>query len=139
MIQKHPIYPQRIRKIEGSFTFIEHRFLQEGFFASLTHHERSLYLFLALASDRHGLSYYSYDKICTLNGISLDDYIQARDSLIDKDLIAFDGSLFQVLSLPETPFDNSPGPLLSPKDMQKHDPATICRLIENSFGRCDHD
>ena len=30
-----------------------------------------------------------------------DEYIVARDSLIDKDLIAFDGTIFQVLSLPE--------------------------------------
>lgn len=139
MIQKHPIYPQRIRKIEGSFTFIEHRFLQDGFFANLTHHERSLYLFLALASDRRGLSYYSYDKICTLNGISSDDYILARNSLIDKDLIAFDGSLFQVLSLPAKPFDDSPKPLTNAKDMQRHDPATIRGLIEKSVERWKHD
>ncbi|MBW2634568.1 MAG: hypothetical protein JRE14_10690 [Deltaproteobacteria bacterium] len=32
--------------------------------------------------------------------INLDEYIAARDSLIEKDLIAFDGTLFQVLSLP---------------------------------------
>jgi hypothetical protein len=31
---------------------------------------------------------------------NLDEYIAARDGLIEKDLIAFDGSLFQVLSLP---------------------------------------
>jgi hypothetical protein len=134
MIQKHPICADRIRKIEGSFTFIEHRFLQDGFFASLNPHERSLYLFLILASDRCGLSYYSYDKICTLNGIIPDDYILARNSLIDKDLIAFDGSLFQVLSLPAKPCSDSPGPLISPKEMRKHDPATIRRLIEQSLG-----
>ncbi len=135
MIQKQTICPQRIRKIEGSFAFIEHRFLQNGFFASLSLQERSLYFFLAMASDRRGLSCYSYDKICMLNGISTDEYITARDSLIDKDLIAFDGNLFQVLSLPEKPFDDSPGPLVSREDMVRHDPATICRIIDKSFGR----
>jgi hypothetical protein len=48
-----------------------------------------------------GLSYYSYDKICILLRISVDEYILARNALIEKDLIAFDGYLFQVLSLPE--------------------------------------
>jgi hypothetical protein len=33
----------------------------------------------------------------------LDEYIQAGDELIDDDLIAFDGRLFQVLSLPKQP------------------------------------
>lgn len=135
MIQKKTLCPQRIRKIEGSFAFFEHRFLQDGFFASLSHHERSLYFFLVMASDRQGLSYYSYDKICTLNGMSTDDYIEARNELIKKDLIAFDGYLFQVLSLPGNPRDDSRGPLVSEKDMELHDPATVCMLIEESFGR----
>ena len=135
MIQKQPILTQRVRRIEGSFAFIIHRFLQDGFFASLTLNERSLYFFLVLAADRQGLSYYAYDKICTLNGISVDEYIEARDGLIKKDLIAFDGSLFQVLSLPEKPYDDSVGPLVTPKDMQRHDPATVCRIVEKAFGR----
>jgi hypothetical protein len=59
-----------------------------------------LYFFLVLAGDRNGLSFYSYDKICTLLGICLDQYIQARDGLLEKDLIAFDGTIYQVLSLP---------------------------------------
>jgi hypothetical protein len=32
--------------------------------------------------------------------MSLDQYIEARNGLIAKDLIAFDGTIFQVLSLP---------------------------------------
>lgn len=137
MIKKHPINPQRARKIAGSFAFIEHRFLQNGFFTSLAHHELLLYLFLVLAADRNGLSYYSYDKICTLLRISADEYIFARDSLIKKDLIAFDGYLFQVLSLPEKPFVDSCKPLTSQKDMEKYDPATCGQLVARSFGGRD--
>ena len=40
-----------------------------------------------------GLSYYSYDKICTLLAMDVDEYIGARNALIEKDLIAFDGFL----------------------------------------------
>ena len=134
MIKKHPINPQRARRIEGSFAFIEHRFLRNGFFATLTHHELLLYVFLVLVADRNGLSYYSYDKICILLRISVDEYILVRDALIKKDLIAFDGYLFQVLSLPEKPSLDSCNPLTSRKDMEKYDPATIGQLVARSFG-----
>ena len=35
--------------------------------------------------------------------MTLEQYSAARDGLIEKDLIAFDGTLFQVLSLPASP------------------------------------
>lgn len=101
MIKKTVIRCDRIRRLTGSFGCIEHRFLRDGFFQTLTHQEITLYLFLTLAADRHGLSYYSYDKICKLLSLDLDDYILARNGLIKKDLIAFNGTLFQVLSLPQ--------------------------------------
>jgi hypothetical protein len=55
-----------------------------------------------IAGDRNGLSFYSYDSICNLLQMSIDQYLQARNVLIEKDLIAFDGTLFQVLDLPKT-------------------------------------
>jgi len=131
-IEKNPIDPHRIRKITGSFAFIEHRFLRDGFWASLDHHQLLLYLFLIIVADRNGLSYYSYDKICTLLRICVDEYILARNALIDKDLLAFDGNLFQVLSLPERVVLSSAAPLKSQKDMELHDPATICSMIRQS-------
>jgi len=55
LIERLPICPERVRKIAGSFAFIEHRFLRDGFLQSLTHHEILLYLFLVLVGDRIGL------------------------------------------------------------------------------------
>ena len=103
MIKKKILNPDRIRRINGGFSFIPHRFLSQGFLAALRQKELLLYLFLVIASDRYGLSFYSYDAICTLLEFDLDQYINARDGLIDKDLIAFDGTLFQVLDLPAKP------------------------------------
>jgi len=100
MIKKKVLNPKRVRKINGGFSFIPHRFVLDGFLAALGQKELLLYLFLVLVSDRNGLSFYSYDTICTLLGLSLDEYIASRNSLMDKDLIAFDGTLFQVLDLP---------------------------------------
>ena len=100
MIQKKILNPKRVRRIDGGFNFIPHRFLTDGFVAALNQYELLLYLFLVLASDRHGLSYYAYDSICSLVEMTVDQYIEARNSLMQKDLIAFDGTLFQVLELP---------------------------------------
>ncbi|MFP3871003.1 MAG: hypothetical protein ACLFVT_09030 [Syntrophobacteria bacterium] len=133
MIEKKPLCPHRVRKITGSFAFIEHRFLREGFFASLGHLELVLYLFLVLASDRQGLSYYSYDNICTLLRLTLDDYLGARNGLIHKKLIAFDGHLFQVLSLPERPVLEPSKPLNTQQEMEESDPATIHQLIKTAL------
>ena len=100
MIKKKILNPHRVRSIRGGFSFIPHRFVTDGFLASLNPIELLLYLFLVLVSDRYGLSYYAYDSICSLLQLTLDDYIQARDALLKMDLIAFDGTLFQVLELP---------------------------------------
>lgn len=107
MIKKKLLCPHRVRTIQGSFAFIEHRFLRDGFWSSLDHHELLLYFLLVLVADRQGLSYYSYDKLCSLLGLTVDDYVAARNSLITQDLMAFDGTLFQVLALPPRPATKS--------------------------------
>lgn len=100
MIRKKVIFPERVRSIDKSFCFIPHRFLTGGFLQSLTLYELALYLFLVLASDRYGLSFYGNKAICNILGLMEDEYVFARSCLIHKDLIAYDGTLFQVLSLP---------------------------------------
>lgn len=134
MANRAPLLPKRIRRIEGSFAFIEHRFLRDGFLESLTHQETLLYFFLILTADRNGISFYSYDRICAVLGICLDDYILARNGLIDKDLLAFDGHRFQVLSLPEKPVRLIPRLLRTPQDMLDCDPATIHRELCDALG-----
>ena len=132
MMEKVILCPDRIRKINGTFGFIEHRFLKEGSFFTLTHCELLLYLFLVLVADRHGLSFYSYGKMCTLLRISVDEFILARDGLIEKDLIAFDGRTFQVLSLPEP--RAQPPSIKRRETMKDKDPATIHQQIVRSLG-----
>src|SRR5262245_39109558 len=101
MISRAPLLPDRIRRIDGqSFAFLPHRFLRDGFLCSLLPDEQRLYLFLVLAADRTGISFYSGDRICSILEMVLDDYIEARNGLLAKDLLAFDGTRFQVLSLP---------------------------------------
>jgi hypothetical protein len=103
MIEKKILNPNRIRRINGGFSFIPHRFLTDGFLSSLEQKELLLFLFLVIVSDRNGLSFYSYDAICNLLQLNVDQYIKSRDALIEKDMIAFDGTIFQVLELPLKP------------------------------------
>jgi hypothetical protein len=108
MIKKKILDSNRIRRIDGGFSFIPHRFLTDGFLSSLNQNEILLYFFLVLVSDRHGISFYSYDAICSYLQFTLEQCNEATDGLIDKDLIAFDGTIYQVLELPSKPVQNSP-------------------------------
>ena len=129
MIRKRVLNSDRVRRIDGGFSFIPHRFLTAGFLSSLDQKELLLYLFLVLVSDRHGLSFYSYDSICSLLQMNLDQYIEARDGLMEKDLIAFDGTIFQVLDLPSKPKEHS---------ASKQDPAAIAQQIQLSLNEAGH-
>jgi hypothetical protein len=126
MIRKKIINPKRVRRIEDGFSYIPHRFVTDGFLATLNQKQLLLYLFLCLVSDRHGLSFYAYDAICCLLQFSVDDYIEARDALMEKDLIAFDGTLFQVLDLPAKPACPRP-----PKRVDRQ--GQIAKLIQQSL------
>lgn len=129
-----PIIPDRVRRIDRrGFAFVPGRFLHDGFFASLSHTERSLYFFLVLAGDRNGISFYSYDRICDALQLTPDEYVLVRNRLIEMDLLAFDGRLFQVLDLPERPNPLARPPLRTREDFERDDPATIRQLIRASL------
>jgi len=127
---KPPILPDRIRRIDGqSFAFVPHRFLRDGFLCSLTADEQRLYLFLVLAADRNGVSFYHYDRICSMLEMVADDYVEARNGLLAKDLIAFDGTRFQVLALPSKPVYASTPALRTSTEFEEHDAATVRSTI----------
>jgi hypothetical protein len=98
-----PIAPERLRCIDGSFAFLPHRFLRNGFFRSLNQAELRLYLLLVLVADRHGISFYSHQRLCSELSMTPDAYLAAREGLLRKDLLAARGTRVQVLSLPDAP------------------------------------
>lgn len=102
MISKTPIMPQRIRRITGSFSWIDHQLLHQGFIQRMQSHDMLLYFFLVLVGDKNGISYYGYDRMCDLLKLSVDELMAARDHLIDLSLIAYDNGRYQVLSLPDS-------------------------------------
>jgi hypothetical protein len=100
---KRILLPERVRKIEGSFSWIDHRFITGGFLRDLSTLEILLYLFLVAVSDRNGLSFYHDDRIASLLKIDLSALGQAREGLVLKSLVAYQPPLYQVLSLPPRP------------------------------------
>ena len=101
MISRKPIDSTRIRKITGSFSWLDHRLLADGHLHAMSQEEMLLYFFLVLVGDKTGISFYGYDKICSTLKIDVDSFIQARNSLVEKSLIAVANGRFQVLQLPE--------------------------------------
>lgn len=82
--------PQRVRRIERSFAWVDHRLLRNGYLQVMTHQDQALYLFLVLTADRHGISFYRKEKICDLLGLDFGPFEVARDRLIDLKLMAFE-------------------------------------------------
>src|SRR4030042_6426324 len=100
---KRVLHPQRLRKIEGAFSWIDHRFMTGGFLRDLSTLEILLYLFLVAVSDRNGLSFYHDDRMASLLKIDLPALGQAREGLVLRSLLAYEAPLYQVLSLPPQP------------------------------------
>ena len=138
MRPKTLIMPERQRVLAPPFAWVDRRFVFNGFLAALTPQENLLYFFLVLVADRDGLSFYNYDKICQLLKLDVDDYVQARNGLIDKQLIAFDGRQFQVLALPKTPIrDLPPRYRVSERDPEAQSLATIFTCLSRGIGQQD--
>lgn len=101
MANPTPIVVNRIRNIrQCTFGWVDHNFLHRGFLNRLSQAELLLYYFLITVADRNGVSFYDYERICQLLKLELNDYLDARDRLCDRSLIAVEDSIFQVLSLP---------------------------------------
>ena len=103
MAIKRLLCPDRVRKIEGSFSWIDHRFVTEEFLHELSMIEILLYLFLVAVSDRNGLSFYYDDRMASLLKIDLPALGKARKALVNRSLLAYEPPLYQVLSLPPEP------------------------------------
>lgn len=98
--QSYIINNKRIRKISGSFSWIEHRFITGGFLDALSTIEILLYFFLVAVSDRYGVSFYHDERICHLLKIDLSSLGEARENLIQRSLLAYNYPVYQVLALP---------------------------------------
>jgi hypothetical protein len=92
--------PDRRRSICGSFSWIDHRFLREGFDQGLTHLEKLLYFVLVAVSNQDGVSFYSDARLAELLDIRFPHELEAaRNELVARDLLAYENGIYQVLDL----------------------------------------
>lgn len=92
--------PDRLRTLERPFGWVPFRFLSCGWLPRLGRAAKLLYFFLCLVADRRGISYYGDARLCRLLDLSAADLETAREELCCRDLLAFDGRVYQLLCLP---------------------------------------
>ena len=108
-----PPRPDRRRQIRGSFSWIDHRFLREGFDHGLSRLEKLFYFVLVTVSNQDGVSFYSDARLAELLDAHFPhELVSARNELVARDLIAYEGGIYQVLDLsagsPRKGRDSSP-------------------------------
>lgn len=106
---------RRVRRIRDGFSWIDRRFLRDGWIDKLERDEILLYFFLTAAADKDGLSYYSDPRVRGILGIAQQALEHARARLQDVELVAYEPPLYQVLALDVPP--QRTGDLLSIKDV----------------------
>jgi hypothetical protein len=110
MIPKRILVAGRLRRPPTTgWSWIDRRFLREhGDY--LSREAMLLYLFLAAVADRHGLSFYSDHTLTSRLRLTQPVLEQAREELLNRDLIALQLPLVQVLSLPTPGVSRRPAP-----------------------------
>jgi hypothetical protein len=94
------LVPERLRRPPPTgWSWVDRRFVREHA-ARLPRDAVLLYFFLAAVADKHGLSFYADATLAALLRMPLPALAEARDELLAHDLIAHEGRLTQVLSLP---------------------------------------
>jgi hypothetical protein len=110
MIQKRILVAERLRRPPATgWSWLDRRFLREHGDA-LSRDAVLLYLFLAAVADRHGLSFYSDNTLTSRLRLVQPALEQARQELLERDLIAHQLPLVQVLSLPMSGVSRRPEP-----------------------------
>ncbi len=112
-MEKHPIYPQRIRKVPRQFSWIDQRLVRERYIDRCSHRSAALYLFLVTVADAQGMSYYGDRSICQRLAMDQERLEKARQELVRLNLIAWQRPLYQVLALGDVPRQRSEGRLQS--------------------------
>lgn len=100
MIPKRILVPARLRRPPATgWSWVDRRFVREHA-ERLSRDAVLLYFFLAAVADQNGLSFYGDGTLAVLLRMTLPAVVQARNELLDHDLIAYESRLTQVLSLP---------------------------------------
>jgi hypothetical protein len=131
----------RVWRLEIPFAAIPCRLLQGGLLRRLSAEAAQLYLLLALAADRRGLSFWSLSRIADELAISPGVVARLLADLQTADILVSDGTSHQLLSLPPptqapVPTPQVPRPIPSPRATEM--PADIRECLRRLFSGLDH-
>ncbi len=99
---KQLLRPERLRQVPEQFSWVDQALVQQHFIDRCEARSAALYLFLVTVSDAQGLSYYGAATLARRLHLSDEQFTEARQQLIELDLIAYRSPLYQVLALPGT-------------------------------------
>jgi hypothetical protein len=108
MTSKIPPRPDRLRRIPPSFSWVDHRLVRQNRLRECDPTTWALYLFLVTVADEQGLSYYSEASLCRFLRVDFTVLSEARQQLIQNDLVAYKKPLYQVLDLDSATIASAP-------------------------------
>jgi len=120
-MKKRVLNPERLRKVPPQFSWIDHRLVQENYFARCDHSAWTLYLFLVSVADVQGLSYYSDASLMRRLNLDQVQLSASRQQLIRAGLVAYEAPLYQVLDL-------EPGP------STRSGPVSVAEVLRQALG-----
>ena len=95
-----PVDPTRVRSLPRHFAWLDHRLRDRLHGLSLE--AIALLLFLHLAADRTGCSFWADATIATKLGLREGDVLEARYRLVAQGLVVYRYPLYQLLPLEDT-------------------------------------
>jgi len=103
IVQKRILDARYVRHVAATgFSWVDRRFVREGWIDRLSLEESALYFFLVAVADKDGLSFYSDGRIATTLKLDPERLSRARFRLLELGLLAWDSPLYQVLEIPRT-------------------------------------
>lgn len=91
--------PERLRQVPEQFSWVDQALVQRHLIDRCDARAAALYLFLVTVADAQGLSYYGACSLTQRLHLSHEELGNARQQLIDLDLLAYQAPLYQVLAI----------------------------------------
>lgn len=107
--EKRLLCPARVRRIREGFSWVDRRFVRDGWMERLSREEVLLYLFLVAVADRQGLSYWGDVRVGGMLKLPREEVERAREGLVRQGLVAYERPLYQVLDLTPPPASSRGG------------------------------
>ncbi len=101
-VPKRILDERHVRRIRDGFSWIDRRFVRDGWIDRLSLVESALYFFLVAVADKDGVSFYSDGRVATTLKVDHDALVRGRARLVELGLVAWEAPLYQVLELPSS-------------------------------------